>query len=109
VNDVSASPEDLTRCTAAQLSALLADSTASAREVASAHLDRIEAVDPEIHAFLHVDRQGALSAADAVDTARAEGAALGPLAGVPLALKDVLTMRAHHLWLAHPAGLAPAL
>jgi aspartyl-tRNA(Asn)/glutamyl-tRNA(Gln) amidotransferase subunit A len=84
---------DLTRLTAAQLSELLTSRTVAAREVAQAHLDRIAAVDEGIHAFLHVDTDGALAAADAVDEARAAGDRLGPLAGVPLALKDVLTMR----------------
>jgi aspartyl-tRNA(Asn)/glutamyl-tRNA(Gln) amidotransferase subunit A len=88
---------DLTRMTAAQIAAVVAGGEASAVEVAQAHLDRIAAVDPAVHAFLHVDSTGALAAAAAVDAARADrdsgGArALGPLAGVPLALKDVLTM-----------------
>ena len=84
---------ELTRCTAAQLSELLAERTVSAREVASAHLDRIATVDGDVHAFLHIDTDGALTAADAIDARRAAGEPLGPLAGVPLALKDVLTMR----------------
>ncbi len=84
---------DLTHLTAAQLSELLRERAVSAREVAAAHLERIAAVDGDIHAFLHVDNEGALAAAEAVDAARAEGEQLGPLAGVPLALKDVLTMR----------------
>ncbi len=83
---------DLTRRTAADLAAVVASGEASAVEVAQAHLDRIEAVDERVHAFLHVDTDGALSAAKAVDAARAAGEQLGPLAGVPLALKDVLTM-----------------
>jgi aspartyl-tRNA(Asn)/glutamyl-tRNA(Gln) amidotransferase subunit A len=45
-----------------------------------------------VHAFLHVDTEGALRAARTVDARRAAGEPLGPLAGVPLALKDVLTM-----------------
>jgi aspartyl-tRNA(Asn)/glutamyl-tRNA(Gln) amidotransferase subunit A len=84
---------DLTRFTASQLSELMTSRAVSAREVASAHLDRIEAVDGDIHAFLHVDRAGALRSADDIDSARAKGASLGALAGVPLALKDVLTMK----------------
>jgi aspartyl-tRNA(Asn)/glutamyl-tRNA(Gln) amidotransferase subunit A len=65
----------------------------SAVEVAQAHLDRISAVDERVHAFLHVDTEGALAAAAAVDSARAVGSPLSPLAGVPLALKDVLTQK----------------
>jgi aspartyl-tRNA(Asn)/glutamyl-tRNA(Gln) amidotransferase subunit A len=84
---------DLTHFTAAQLSDVLRSGTVSAREVAQAHLDRIGEVDGDIHAFLHVDSDGALAAADAIDAARAAGEELGPLAGVPLALKDVLTMK----------------
>jgi aspartyl-tRNA(Asn)/glutamyl-tRNA(Gln) amidotransferase subunit A len=43
-----------------------------------------------VHAFLFVDTEGALAQADQVDAARAKGENLGPLAGVPLALKDIL-------------------
>src|ERR687890_457962 len=49
------------------------DGVVSAVEVASAHLDRIAAADPKVHAFLHVDRDGALDAARRVDAARARG------------------------------------
>jgi len=87
------SDTSLVGATAAQLAALVASGDASAREVAQAHLERISATDPAVHAFLHVDAAGALAAADAVDAARARGDALGPLAGVPLALKDLFTMR----------------
>jgi aspartyl-tRNA(Asn)/glutamyl-tRNA(Gln) amidotransferase subunit A len=82
---------DLTRLTAAHLGSLIASGETSAVEVTQAHLDRIGKVDDSIHAFLHVDADGALSAAAAVDAARKVGSPLGPLAGVPLALKDVLT------------------
>jgi aspartyl-tRNA(Asn)/glutamyl-tRNA(Gln) amidotransferase subunit A len=79
--------------TAAQVAELVASGEASAVEVAQAHLDRIAAVDPRVHAFLHVDAEGALGAARAVDAARAAGEPLGPLAGVPVAVKDVVTTR----------------
>src|SRR5262245_57129829 len=72
---------------------MLAKKDVSAVEVAQAHLDRIAAVDDRVHAFLHVDAEGALSAARAVDQARAQGAELGPLAGVPIAVKDVMATR----------------
>jgi aspartyl-tRNA(Asn)/glutamyl-tRNA(Gln) amidotransferase subunit A len=72
----------------------------SATEVVTAHLERIDAVDgdpaapgpDDVHAFLAVTRDAALAQAADVDERRVRGEALGPLAGVPLALKDVLTM-----------------
>ncbi|MYS80202.1 Asp-tRNA(Asn)/Glu-tRNA(Gln) amidotransferase subunit GatA [Embleya scabrispora] len=81
------------RWTAAETASAIADGKVTAVEVAQAHLDRIEAVDAKVHAFLHVDADGALAAAKAVDDARARGDRLGPLAGVPLALKDVFTTK----------------
>ena len=83
---------ELTRLSAAQAAALVASGEVSAVELTTAHLARIGAVDGSLHAFLHVDAEGALAAAAAVDAKRAAGVPLGPLAGVPLALKDVLTM-----------------
>jgi len=82
---------DLVRLTAAETAAVVASGEASAVEVTQAHLDRIGAVDGSVHAYLYVDTEGALRAARAVDDKRAAGVPLGPLAGVPLALKDVLT------------------
>jgi len=83
---------DLTRRSAAELAALVASGDVSAVEIVGAHLDRITEVDGDVHAFLHVDTDGALASARAVDVARASGQDLGVLAGVPLALKDVMTM-----------------
>ena len=62
----------------------------SARELTQAHLDRTAAVDGAVHSYLHVDAEGALAAADAVDAARAQGRDLHRLAGVPIAVKDVM-------------------
>jgi len=84
---------DLIRMTAAELSTELANKSVSAVEVTQAHLDRISAVDGAVHAFLHVDTEGALSAAAAVDAKRAAGQAQHELAGVPLGLKDVMTSK----------------
>lgn len=80
---------DLIRLTAAELSARLADGSVSSVEATRAHLDRIAAVDGDVHAFLHVSDH-ALDVAAAVDARRAAGDELGELAGVPLAIKDVL-------------------
>ncbi|MEU4482282.1 Asp-tRNA(Asn)/Glu-tRNA(Gln) amidotransferase subunit GatA [Micromonospora sp. NPDC023966] len=84
---------DLTRLTAAEIAGLVATGGTSAVEVTQAHLDRITAVDERVHAFLHVDTEGALAAARRVDERRAAGEELGPLAGVPVAVKDVLTTK----------------
>jgi aspartyl-tRNA(Asn)/glutamyl-tRNA(Gln) amidotransferase subunit A len=84
---------DLTRRTAAELAGMIQAGEVSSVEVTQAHLDRIAAVDRAVHAFLHVDPDGALAAARAVDEQVAAGRPpASPLAGVPLALKDVLTM-----------------
>ncbi|MFI9815727.1 Asp-tRNA(Asn)/Glu-tRNA(Gln) amidotransferase subunit GatA [Saccharothrix variisporea] len=80
----------LIRSTAAELAAKIASREVSAVEVAQAHLDRIAEVDGAVNAFLHVDTEGALAAAKKVDDDLAAGhAPVSPLAGVPLALKDV--------------------
>ncbi|MEI6404990.1 MAG: amidase, partial [Actinomycetes bacterium] len=81
---------ELIRKDASELAALLSSSEVSAVEVTQAHLDRISQVDKKVHAFLHVDTAGALATAKDIDTRRAAGEKLGVLAGVPLALKDIL-------------------
>jgi aspartyl-tRNA(Asn)/glutamyl-tRNA(Gln) amidotransferase subunit A len=82
---------ELTTMTAAALAAALAAGEVSALEVTDAHLARIGDVDDRVRAFLHVATGQARRAAQAVDQRRAAGEPLGPLAGVPLALKDVFT------------------
>ncbi|MEV1144073.1 Asp-tRNA(Asn)/Glu-tRNA(Gln) amidotransferase subunit GatA [Micromonospora sp. NPDC049799] len=84
---------DLTKLSAVEIAGLVAKGETSAVEVTRAHLDRIAAVDDRVHAFLHVDTEGALAAARDVDARRAAGEELGPLAGVPVAVKDVLTTK----------------
>jgi aspartyl-tRNA(Asn)/glutamyl-tRNA(Gln) amidotransferase subunit A len=79
----------LIRLSAADLSARLATREVSSVEATQAHLDRIAAVDGDVHAFLHVSEAALATAAD-VDRRRAAGDVLGPLAGVPIAVKDVL-------------------
>jgi len=80
----------LTRRSAAQLAAAMASEEVSAVEVTRAHVERIAEVEDVVHAFLHVDEPGALAAAADVDARRAAGERLGPLAGVPVAVKDVM-------------------
>ncbi|AKK10927.1 Asp-tRNA(Asn)/Glu-tRNA(Gln) amidotransferase subunit GatA [Corynebacterium uterequi] len=82
----------LTSMTAADLATKIHSREVSSREVVQAHLDRIAEVDDTIGAFLHVGPEQALAAADAVDASLAAGEApASPLAGVPLALKDLFT------------------
>lgn len=80
---------DLTRLSAAALSEKLVAGDISSVEATRAHLDRIAAVDADVHAFLHVSDH-ALDVAAEIDRRRAAGDELGPLAGLPLAIKDVL-------------------
>jgi aspartyl-tRNA(Asn)/glutamyl-tRNA(Gln) amidotransferase subunit A len=81
---------DLTKLSAAALSDLLVRKEVSAVEATRAHLDHISAVDTDLHAFLHVAGDAALETAAGIDARRAAGEALNPLAGVPIAIKDVL-------------------
>ncbi|WP_104126005.1 Asp-tRNA(Asn)/Glu-tRNA(Gln) amidotransferase subunit GatA [Cryobacterium sp. Y57] len=80
----------LTKLSAAALSELLVGKQVSAVEATRAHLDHITAVDTDLHAFLHVAGDDALDAAAKIDARRAAGEVLNPLAGVPIAIKDVL-------------------
>ena len=81
---------ELTTLTAAELAAELSTGNVSAVDAAQAHLDRIAEIDGELHAFLHTDAEASLAAARAIDARRAAGERLGALAGVPVAIKDVL-------------------
>ncbi len=79
--------------TAAQMADALAKGETTSVQLTQAHLDRIAAVDGQVKAFLHVDSEGALAQAKDVDARRAKGEKLSAIAGVPLALKDVLAQK----------------
>jgi aspartyl-tRNA(Asn)/glutamyl-tRNA(Gln) amidotransferase subunit A len=83
--------DELITMTAAELSAAMAAGEVSAAEVTTAHLDRIAAVDDRVKAFLHVAADDALARAREVDAERKAGQPLGPLAGLPVAVKDLFT------------------
>ena len=71
----------------------VAGGAASAVDITRAHLARAEELNPELSCFLTIDHEGALAAAAQVDRARDTGEELGPLAGVPIAVKDNLCTR----------------
>jgi aspartyl-tRNA(Asn)/glutamyl-tRNA(Gln) amidotransferase subunit A len=71
----------------------VASGSVSAVEMTRAYLDRAEKLNEKLACFLTLDHEGALAAASSVDRARAAGEALGPLAGVPVAVKDNLCTR----------------
>ncbi|HEY3530592.1 MAG TPA: Asp-tRNA(Asn)/Glu-tRNA(Gln) amidotransferase subunit GatA [Nocardioides sp.] len=79
--------------TAVELTEALASGETTSVEITSAALDRIGEVDGAVHAFLHVDTDGALRDAAASDARRAAGKSWGPLDGIPIAVKDVLATR----------------
>ena len=80
----------MTNLTAAELVALQSAGNTSAAEVADAFLAAIRAREPVLKAFTHIDEADVRLQAAAVDAKRAAGRPVGPLAGVPVAVKDVL-------------------
>ena len=79
----------LTEKTASELIALQESKEASALDIANAFLKVIAEREPRIHAFMYVDETAVRAQAEAVDLKRKQGQPLGPLAGVPVAVKDL--------------------
>ena len=73
-----------------EFAAKLAARELSSADATASYLDAISQRDPKIGAFLHVDRDAALRQAETVDAKRKAGQTVGPLAGVPVAVKDVM-------------------
>ena len=90
---MSAAAPNLADLTAHELADRFAAGEATAVAATEAALERIRATDERLHAFLTVTGEQALRDAAAADAARERGERLGPLAGVPLALKDVLVTK----------------
>ncbi len=80
---------DFRGTTVAEIAAQVTDRRLSAREVTAAALDRIDQLDGELGAFVAVDADSALAEAADIDERIAAGDDVGPLAGVPLAVKDL--------------------
>ena len=79
---------DIIRLSAVELGKAIKDSRVSSVEATKAYLDVIGAKDKEIHAYITVDTEGALNQAEEADRRIAAGELTGPLAGVPMAIKD---------------------
>jgi len=80
----------LTNYTAVELIEMIAKREVSSFELTQACLARIESLESKVHAFISVDRDGAEQRARAIDDRRQRGDPVGPLAGIPIAVKDVL-------------------
>lgn len=80
---------DFRTATVAELAADIAAKRVSARELTQAALERIDEVNPRVNAFVVVDGDAALAQAETVDQRIAAGEEVGPLAGIPLAVKDL--------------------
>jgi len=91
------SSSTLVEKTASELSDLLSKKDISSLEIAQACLTQIDRVDGQVHAFLHRDDTDFLAQAKASDERRGKGNLLGPLDGIPVALKDVISVKGQPL------------
>ena len=91
------SDSSITGKTATALYHALAEKELSAVEIANAYIKQTDRVDGQVHAFLHRDDEDFLNQARASDSRRAEGNSLGPLDGIPIAIKDVISVEGQPL------------
>lgn len=82
-----------TNLTAAEIAQKIKAKEFKAEAITTAYLDRIKALDPKIKAFNEVFNDRALEQAKEIDSKIAAGASVGPLAGVPIAIKDNMLIR----------------
>jgi len=79
---------DLSKLTAHELHDMLKARKVSSREITRSVLDRISAVDPQVRAYMTITEEEALKAAQAIDEVIGQGTEIGPLTGIPVAIKD---------------------
>jgi len=84
-----ADDDTLTALSAIEAAERIAAGELSSTQYVEACLERIDALDGKVHAFIHLDRKEALAQARALDERRRAGKALGPLHGVPVGIKDI--------------------
>lgn len=78
----------LTRLSASEMAQIIRDKKVSPVELVRAHLERIERLNPQLNAFVMVDAERALATAQRAEAAVLQGAAVGPLHGVPITIKS---------------------
>ena len=81
---------DLHWLSATDIAKAYAARTLSPTELVRALLDRIEKLQPRLHAFIRLDAEGAMEAAKAAEAELANGHVRGPLHGVPVGIKDII-------------------
>src|SRR5262250_4022779 len=81
---------DLIALSAAAAAAKLASGEITSEELVAACLDRVAALEPQLHAWAFLDRDRALEQARAADATRREGRGVGPMHGVPVGVKDII-------------------
>ncbi len=85
--------DELCGLSAAEAARRVADGTVTAQEMVSACLARVREREAEVQAWVHLDEEYALGQARRLDEWRAAGHGIGPLHGVPVALKDIIDTR----------------
>ena len=81
--------DDLAFASATELAGLIRTKQVSPVELTELYFERIERLDGRLNAYLTLDREGALASARAAETAVMRGDELGPLHGLPVAIKDL--------------------
>lgn len=90
-------PSKIVSATACELSKALVEGTTNSIEITTAFLNRIQKVDDQVHAFLHLDAEDMLTQSKESDLRRSQNQTLGPLDGVPIGLKDVIAVKGQPL------------
>ncbi len=75
-----------------QLGIKLRENLISCKELTSIYFERIEILNPKLHAYIYVNKANALIWAEAIDKLFINGVDLGPLMGIPIAIKDICSV-----------------